>query len=118
MNTNGHNDVRRLPPDIRAIEMEGRCVHDHAQMRAGRGWKFCPWCGKSLVVFAYCDHCGKHFISEKAFAVHLKDLSFLKGNKCEVDERHPVQYQKRRGKMYCPTCKVEWWPRGKETVAK
>jgi hypothetical protein len=97
---------------LRRATMEGQCVRDHAKYVGERGWAYCPWCGMELVYKKHCDHCGRDYVSEEAYHVHLSQIEFYKSNPCPNEEtvkgQHAVRYHKNRGVFYCPACNIEY----------
>lgn len=101
--------TRTKEPALRAAQMEGRCVNLHANYLKQNGWRFCPYCGMALQVRIHCDRCGYDYLSEKAYYAHL-DLALYKANPCpnQSGHTHRVCYMKKRGKMFCEECHLEY----------
>lgn len=98
---------------LRRASMEGQCAMTHANYLNQSGFAYCPWCGILLEVHIECATCGRKFVSEKAYTVHLdrEMCNLLKANPCPNETReahHPIRWQKNRRMFYCPTCQIEY----------
>jgi hypothetical protein len=91
-----------------ALRMEGSCQRRHMEYLKRSHWRYCPWCGMILQVRLHCDHCNRDFMSEAAFNVHREQVTLFASNRCPNGSNHPVRYLRRRQKMFCPACNLEY----------
>ena len=95
-----------------ALIREGTCQKAHMNMLTRQHWRFCPWCGIQLQIRIHCIHCGKNFMSQKAYDAHLFGMALFSANPCPNDPEkkhgHLIQYRKHRQRMYCATCEKEY----------
>jgi hypothetical protein len=100
---------------LAGLQMEGECKIRHAQYRTQNGYRYCPWCGNQLIVRITCDHCGRHFLSEQSYHIHLHELALYKANRCPNEgqgkSHHVIHYMKNRDKFFCESCRLEYKPK-------
>lgn len=106
--------TRLAKAGLRRAAMEGVCQSRHMNF-FNNGYTYCPFCAVELVIRKECDHCGRVFLSEKAYEAHVTGIELYRDNPCPNQEEnsrdsndHPIRFLKNRNTFFCPGCDLEY----------